>query len=369
MKKIIVFTASTGEGHNQVARTLKDELLQKGYDVKIIDFVKKNKKIMEILIENGYKIMTSMLPKIYGLIYKITNKKYISYNLKKIISLEEFKIGKDIISNFPPDLIIGTHPFSVGLTSALKRRRNVKCPFITIVTDFDAHHTYICNQVNAYITGSHYTNMTLINKGISSNRVHAFGIPIAKSFYNESLKKEKKEKLFSILFMSGSMGLKPMKSAIFETLKAKNSFNITIVCGNNLNLYKELNNYFMNYTGDKIVKIIGYTDKVSTFMNESDIIITKPGGITVTEAIIMKTPLIIPYFIPGHEEDNKDFLILSKAAINVDNIKKLPNIIDNLIISPWILKDMKNNMLKLSKTYSMDNIINLIEEMLKVKNN
>jgi len=360
MKKILIFTASTGNGHNQVAKTLEFELNEQGYDVVKVDFMKEKNKMLEMFIEDGYDILATKLPRVYGQLYRVTNRSSISKALSKIVSLEEYRLGKSIVQKHNPDMIIGTHPFAVGIVSALKRKGRIQCPFISVVTDFEAHQTYISDYVDAYITGSHQTSKSLISKGIEPDKVNAYGIPISKKFFSQSPEPIERDPLFTILLMGGSMGLKPMKVALEELMNAAKPFKITIVCGNNISLLEELEGKYENYEGNKKIEILGFTENVSCLMSQSDIIISKPGGLTVSESIAKRLPLVIPFVIPGQEEENRDFLALTNAAIKVEDISGLPEIIDYLIDNPERIEGMRKAMESISEFYSLESFIGLI---------
>lgn len=364
MGKILIFTASTGEGHNQVAKSLELELDRLGYDVIKVDFVKQTKKIVNRLIEDGYIILATKFPKLYGHLYNFTNRDKITKNIRKIIALEEYKLGKKLIKKYEPSLIIGTHPFVVPLVDTIKRRGYYNCPVISIITDFEAHQVYISKHVDAYITGSYHTNESLIRKGIDENKIHTFGIPINRIFFEQKEEIIDKYDDFKILMMGGSMGVKTMKKAFYSLLNANNMFDISVVCGNNIEIYNELQKFALEYDGSKKINIIGFSNNVSQLMEDSDVIISKPGGLTVTESIVKKLPMIIPYYIPGQEGDNKDFLAISNIAINVKNEEDLPGVIDDLIESPDKLEKMRENMELLSNNYSINKLVELIDEIL-----
>ncbi|KDR96597.1 Monogalactosyldiacylglycerol (MGDG) synthase [Peptoclostridium litorale DSM 5388] len=106
MKKILIFTASTGGGHNQVALTLEHELKTSGYDVTRIDILKEENKVMQLLIEDGYEILASKFPKIYGELYKQTNREEVSDPFMKFFIKAEYQNTKEIIKKYNPVLRI-----------------------------------------------------------------------------------------------------------------------------------------------------------------------------------------------------------------------------------------------------------------------
>lgn len=366
MKKLLILTASTGAGHNQAANSLSQAFMEKGYYVNKYDFLKEGDKFLNLVVADGYDFLAKSMPRIYGNIYKLSDTKEINNRLlKKYPKRLEHKLI-NFIKESNPDIIIGTHPFSVAVIGKLKGKGLIDIPFISIVTDFKAHYAYIDNYVDAYITASEYTKTTLMDRDVPEDKVFSYGIPVKKEFY--SVPKEiNQDKDFSILMMSGSMGLKGIGEVLKELIKNKNKLKLTVVCGNNEDLYESLSNKYLNYSGNISFNILGFTEEVPRLMSESHIIISKPGGLTVSEALICKLPLIIPFAIPGQEEENSQFLVNVGAAIALDDISDLNSIIDKLIEKPEIIERMKDNIEKISRTNSMEEIIELTDKIISKK--
>jgi len=252
----------------------------------------------------------------------------------------------------------------VAVIGKLKENEIIDIPFISIVTDFKAHYAYIDNNVDAYITASEYTKTTLMDRNVPEDKVFPFGIPVKKEFYITP-KETKEDSNFSILMMSGSMGLKGIGAVLKELTNNKNKLKVTVVCGNNKELYDNLNDKYLPYYGKDELNILGFTNEVPKLMSEADVIISKPGGLTVSEALICKLPLIIPFAIPGQEEENSEFLINAGAAISMDDIENLNEIVDKLIENPELIKRMKSNIEKISGTNSIEEIIELADKIIE----
>lgn len=365
MKNVLLLTASTGEGHNQAAESLKDVFIAKGFNTIKFDFLKESDTFLNIFISDGYKLLASTYPKLYGNLYKMSNiKKFNTALLKMHFSKIENKII-EMINTVKPDIIVGTHPFAVSVVSDLKDKGIIDIPFISIVTDFKAHYAYIDKHVDAYITGSEYTKQSLLEKNIESNKVFSYGIPIKKDFLYTNLNVSKAySDYFTILLMGGSMGLKSIGKILKKLTLNRNNIKVIVVCGSNSSLKKELEDKYSCLEFENIkIDILGYTKEIPKLMEMSNVIITKPGGLTTSEAIVKKLPMIIPFVIPGQEQENMEFLVKSGAAIEVDDLKDLNVIVNRLIDDPVILKRMQQNMSKLSKDYSIDNIVLLSKKL------
>ncbi|MPQ45064.1 glycosyltransferase, partial [Clostridium tarantellae] len=159
-------------------------------------------------------------------------------------------------------------------------------------------------------------------------------------------------------------GLNNISCVLEEILKNKNNLNITVVCGNNKDLKKHLEKTYNKIHNNKFINIIGYTTEISKIMEKSDLLISKPGGLTSSEALMTALPMLVPFIIPGQETENIDFLCKNNCAVYVKNLKHINNKITHLINNPNILKNMKLSAIKLAENFSKDNIVELCNNIL-----
>lgn len=369
MKKVIILTTSTGQGHNQAAKSLTDLLQKNNYKCIKYDFLSNSSRFLTNIIINGYTVSAMSFPSIYGLIYRLTNNRFTNI----LINIPFLFIRKrlyNLIKSEKPDLIISTHPLGVGILNKLKEE-GLDIPFISVVTDFKAHYSYISKNVDIYITGSDYTKKSLIDKNIEGNRIYPLGIPIKESFFDrdENIPYIKNKEYFNILLMSGSMGLKNISYVLDELLENQHKLRITVVCGNNISLKNNLMDHCNKNYKNKKLHILGFSNDIASFMEYSDVIISKPGGLTVTESIAKNLPLIIPFAIPGQEKENTEFLTKEGYALSTNNIKEINPLINSLIKDSSILENMKHKLEDLSNTYSQTSIVDIVNDLTYKKNN
>lgn len=365
MKKVLIFTTSIGSGHNIAANALQSHFEDAGYDVIVIDFIKYTSNILNSIFVNGYTFLYKKVPKLYRELYYLSNRKAIFLFKYKFTLILVRKI-KNLINAYEPDLIIGTHPFIVSVISKLKNKKKISIPFISIVTDYNAHYAYINKSVDAYITGSKYTSYTIINKGIDGNKVYDYGIPIRKEFLSHIDKIKLVDRKFTIMLMSGSMGINRVEEVLDKILLCKNRLKIIVVCGNDNVLFERINKEYLNNRQlDKEIIVYGYTTKIPQLMEESDILITKPGGLTISESLAKKLPILIPFMLPGQEEENAEFLEREGAAIVIKEINEINKLIDRLVNNPRILRKIKRNINKLYHNNSLEMIMSLSNRLIE----
>lgn len=365
MKRVLILTTSTGQGHNIAASSIENSFKTKGYEVIKHDFLAGNSKFLNDSFVEGYKILATKFPKLYGWLYDFTDSIYINKLLKIPFFITKLKVKRKI-NKIKPDLIIATHSISVNVIEDLKKK-GLKIPYILVVTDFKAHYLYISKFVDAYITGSEYTKKTLIDRDIPENRIYPIGIPINKKFYTFSTKEDlvDKDDYFNILLMSGSFGLNDTSYVLKTLIKNTHKLRIIVVCGKNKTLKTSLTEFVKNTKyADKKIHILGFSNDIPYIMEYSDIIISKPGGLTVTESIVKNLPLIIPFSIPGQEQENIDFLVNAGCALYPHNYDEINTFVDKLIDDKDSLASLKKRLKSLSDTYSLSKIVSIGEKLI-----
>jgi len=360
MKKVLILTASTGEGHNQAAKTLEAEFINNGYKCKKVDMFKSTHKSMDVLMSDGYKILASNMPRMYGTLYKkADDERFNRLVVKKMLKMTEYKINK-IVNEFKADVIIATHPFAVPVVGNLKKKGKINIPFMQVVTDFRAHYAYVDHFVDAYITASEHAKEDLVRRGINQAKVHPYGIPVKREFIERLNRIDEGVNPFTLLVMGGSMGMKAMESVVESIVENQRPVLINVVCGNNKTLKRGLEKKFEH---EEKIKIHGFVNNIPELMESSDVIVTKPGGLTSSEAINKTIPMLIPFAIPGQEQENTDLLVEKGMAIEIKALDDVNKHINHLIDHPDACKRMAMNMSAFAQGYSIEKIIDLVDEL------
>lgn len=368
MSKVFIFTASTGAGHNLAAQSLKESLDEAGYQTEVYDAFKETNITLDRLITKGYQQMVVNVPKLYEQMYnQFNNMNRFQQGIFQVLTKVMNPDIVPLINSGKPDLIITTHPFVTNVLGTLKEHSAFDVPVLSIVTDYKIHTLYLKKMIDAYVVGSDYTKQTMVEKGVAEEIIYPYGIPIRQTFLqnNHLERKEIIDVAGTILLMAGSLGSKQMEKAFSSLLKVKEKIRIIVVCGNNAKIEKEIKNLYARETvGEKIVEIHGFVNNVSELMDQSDAIISKPGGLTTTEAIVKNIPMIIPFYYPGQEEENADYLVDGGMAIKVDKIKDLTSMVDFLFENKYIIKRMSENMSEEAQKRSMSKTIDLCKSLI-----
>ena len=367
-KKVLILSASTGGGHNRAARAVQEEVEKLGLECKIVDSLKFVSKMVDTVISKGYETSALYTPKAYGGMYRISDTKVIRKGMDKNLLLRFItkRLWK-LIQQEQPDYIIGTHPFPVMAVSKLKGCGYTMLPLYSIVTDYTIHSAHIAKEVDAYIVADEYMQSLLEKEGVAIDKIYPYGIPIEKRFLEAISPEETRKEFnlkdkFTIMLMGGSFGAGNIIDVLQDLLKLDEDIQIIIVCGRNSSLYAKVERYIQISNTSKDILLLGFTDKMNALMSVSNCIITKPGGLTTTECILKELPMIIPFFIPGQEKDNLDFLLNNGLAIKPTGTFPLDIVVKTLYKYPEKLERIKVSMQSEKKSNSAEKIAGLFKQ-------
>lgn len=374
MRKVLLLSASTGGGHNSAAKAIKDSLEEMNIEVSIVDALKFASPVLDRLVSGGYERSAKYIPKTYGALYRIAGTKPNKSELDVIVRTAMGKKILNLIEDTNPDAIIGTHPFPTMSLMKYKELGMIDIPIISLLTDYTAHPAYIQKNIDAYIAGDEDVSYLLKSYGIDQDKIYPFGIPISKDFIEEEGPGEIREQLqledkFTVLLMGGSFGAGNMKKCMLELLESSYDFQIIVVTGRDALLKRKLQRIVDEINPNKVIRVLGFTKEMPKLLAISDVLVTKPGGLTTTEAIIKAVPMVIPYFIPGQEEDNISFLLNNGLALRTFKNYTLSSIIEILMDNPDRRQEIVDRMIKRRKIDASKKIAELTLELINKREN
>lgn len=334
MKKILVFPLldSLPSGHHQVATTIIDYISTRSSTIecKKIDFLNSWSPYLEPIITKTYLAWIQRFPKSYALIYKS-----LAYQTNKQRSYKHYDLifknkMRRLITDENPDLIICTHAFPSYLINSLKKTGACDVPVLNIYTDFFINDVWGKDMIDYHFVSGVKMKGDLMNlHRISERKIFVTGIPVDENFTRRS-GIQKRDKQLSILLTGGSAGLGNIRDFI-EKSSHDDLLKMYVLCGNNKKLYETVSS--LNQKNVQPLPYISSRDEMNQLYNKVDAIITKPGGVTVSEAIKKRLPIFIHSALPGQEEINLNHLIDLGIIYELDNRKD---------ISEQVIKTLKN---------------------------
>jgi processive 1,2-diacylglycerol beta-glucosyltransferase len=245
-----------------------------------------------------------------------------------------------LLSQEEPNLIICTHPFSSASVSRLKKLLNIPLTLCTVITDFHAHGAWVHSEVDAYLVANQHVHDQLIAMGVQKNRIVITGIPLRSNFWVKKNKQEIRKKLKLkenipvVMIMGGGFGLGGIRQLAYSLLNWKEKIQVIICTGNNEKVRNAISRD--NQFHHPHFHLLEFVEMIDEWMDASDLLITKPGGLTCFEALAKDLPLYIYQPIPGHEEKNCDFLVENNLAIRIDDSNSIDHLMEDLLLSEEI---------------------------------
>ena len=372
MRKILIFYASYGGGHLSAANSIKQFIDDnfKDCETKLVDCMEYVNRPVNKITTTAYKELAKKFPWAWGEVYSHSQKGPLAHISSASNNLLAKKLLK-LLKEYQPDIVISTHPFGSQMVSYLKRKALVDCKLATIMTDFAPHDQWLVGKdyVDYYFVSHEKMRQELINSNVAENTVFATGIPLSNRFLMHFDKDE----------IMKSMGLNPDKRVILffgggefglgrdKTVKILNSFithvknhQIVAIAGKNEKMKIAFDKLVAETNSESFVKVLAYTKQVPELMSISDLVVTKPGGLTTTESLASGLPIVAINPIPGQEEENAKFLEDEGVAIWLKKNDDYDEIIADLLADEDKLHQMKVNTKLLAKKNSTRDICDII---------
>ncbi|MEB3102889.1 MGDG synthase family glycosyltransferase [Ferviditalea candida] len=345
--KILIFSEAFGNGHTKAAEALAQSISiqEPAVRTKIVELANLLHPLASNLTLRSYKKMITAYPRVWRKIYDSNQNQPISERMQYVIYQLFHRKMEQILENERPQMAICTHPFTSSSLSRLKRLGH-PVRFCTVITDFHAHSMWIQPEVDLYMVSDHEVQRQLISMGIPSEKIAVTGIPVTLNFWTKRTKQEARnllnlKNLPTILVMGGGLGLGGIRELAYSLVKWKERVQIIICTGNNDNLRLHLQ-HDKQFHHPNIV-ILGFVDNIDKLLDASDLLITKPGGLTCFESLSKGVPMLIFQPIPGHEERNCNYLEKRGLAVRMDHVKRVDNWIEKLLFASEAFEPLRKN--------------------------
>lgn len=329
--KILVISAPIGSGHVMVAEAITSELQTKNITVKhlsVFDFIP---HLLAQIFLKLYLASLQISPKIYALLYKWGNNNKNSTSSRDYLNAYISKRSTQFICQWQPDIVIATHATAAGIVAQLKKSKQINVFLVGIVTDYVMHNWWYYPEVDEYYLPD--INVDKV-KFSPQQKIFKWGIPLRKEF---SLKVSQNKKTLRTkwqmpenkqicLLFGGGEGLLPMLEIIQVLKNSLPQLLFITVTGKNQKLYQQIQELQA-----KNIYNYKFVENVAELIELADIVISKAGGVSVTEIITRQVPVIIYQPLPGQESNNAEYLSKEYGVKVVGSSKQLPKEIENLL--------------------------------------
>lgn len=350
MKKILIIYATAGIGHKKASLAVKaalDEIAPGSADVSIIDALDYTNAFFKWSYLKAYLLMVNKLPTFWGLSYYITDNRYVDILISFLRRVNNWANSRKLerhLAETQPDVIVSTHFFASEVISDLKKRGLCRSKLITVVTDYRLHAWWVADDTDMYVVGGEDAKKDLLEWKVPEDKIRVFGIPVEPVFSKSHdamailQKSGLAEDKFTILVVGGGFGVGPIAEIIRIAGSISGDIQIIAVCGHNETLVRQLEAVKGALKAD--LKILGFVNNVYEYMEIAEVLISKSGGITVSESLAKELPLIVISPIIGQETRNCDFLIDHKAALRLSGVGELKGALEYLHSHPEKIRQL-----------------------------
>ncbi len=353
--RILILSANTGGGHNSAANAVKDYFENHGVACDIKDSLAYWGENKSKVISNGHIFIYKKAPKLFGVMYRFTeNHRPKENNTSFMYDLVKKGADRlyDELLNTRYDAVVCTHVFAGMTATAVKKKYIPKLKIYFVATDYTCSPGTQEIDANAFFIPHRMLCDEYAAQNVRREKLVASGIPVRHDFYQKQPAESAKQQLGLpenkkiVLLMGGSMGCGPIKD-IANGLVASlpENAHLVVVCGSNKALHKQLEESGI----DRKATLVGFTDHIALYMDAAETVLTKPGGLSSTEAMVKGLPTVLINAVPGCETRNLDFLTDNGFAETADSADELIK-----IAVSHICDDEKNNIMreKIAKAFN-----------------
>lgn len=358
--QILILSASVGAGHGRAAQAVEIALreLCPRATIRNVDVLDLTNATFRRVYCRSYFDMVSRAPHLVGYLYDRLDQPpgrfgrtmdKVRFGLQHL----NFRCLTELLTERKWDLAINTHFLSAEVIGTFRHSGRIEFPQITVTTDFDTHRLW-CNQpCEHYFTATGEGRANLAAWGVHPDRITASGIPVHPLFARPLDSWEARHRLDLhadhpvVLQLAGGLGVGPIQKIHEQLLGVSRPLQIVVVTGHNAAARRNV--LAIPCPTHHRRTIFGYTDRMDELMAAADVIVSKPGGLTASEALCRGVAMVVVDPIPGQETRNSDFLLENGAAVKVNNLASLGHKLTALLTEPGRLSAMRASAQRLAR--------------------
>lgn len=363
MAKIIFAHASAGAGHQKAAEALYNYFFAQtcSCELQLVDVLAGVHPFYSFSYKRGYPFLINHAICLWRFGFWLTSVKRLKTAVQAFtLCTNRFNTSRfsGLLIQQDPEFVVSTHFLTSQVCADLVKRGRIHSKLITVITDFDVHPFWICDGTHCYVVASEYTKERLKAQGVDEARIWVYGIPVDPKFLsrqdNNALRKKFNlvEGKNTVLVITGSFGLGPLEE-ITDLLHKE--AQVLVVCARNKKLYARLS--AKNYAS---VRAFGFINNVEELMAVADIIVTKPGGMTIAEIL---TKDLVPIFIspiPGQETGNIKAMSYYGIGSVAERTQDVARFVREYANNPVKLQSVKESIQKIKKPFAAMELYNEI---------
>lgn len=349
MPKILICYLARNSGHHSAARAIESALkrLDPAVEILCVDLLAYTHPHWSTLIERMYMTTIRRTPEVWEALYDRPWLAYLARRVRHLIQRGRSKPLLHLMDDFKPDAAVCTQAHPLAVLTAYARRRDPDFPLWGVVTDMIPHRFWVVEGAVHYVVPNPMAADRLVWLGVDRSAIKILGIPINPGFMADRKKPISIKDGRRVLVMGGSRGLGARYRTIAYLDQSTEDFTIDVVTGTNRKLGAQLIKHRHRFKHP--IRIRGYVKDVVALMHRASLLISKPGGLTVAEAMATGLPLVLIRPLPGQEKGNTDVLVRYGAAVHLQRDRDVPPVVTTLLGKSAILGMMRMRARELGK--------------------
>lgn len=330
--RIAILHATAGAGHKRAAQALATAIESRTPEavVEEVDTLVFASRFYRTAYASSYNAMAARAPRLWGALYHSWASAPVSKGIGPAqLALDRVNLRRlvRVVERERPDAIVCTHFLPVEALSHQRGRGKLGVPVYCVITDFAAHPIWAYPNVDRYFVASDKVAEELAGHGVAKDRIDVTGIPVDPRF-GETIGRDAARKQLgldfrgpAVLVMGGGSGVGPLADLANTLSNLALRPHVVVLCGTNHRLQREMR--ALPAAREGRILPIGFTNDVDAYLEACEIIVSKAGGLTCSEALIKQTPLVIFKPTPGQEVRNARYLEESGAAVHADSVREV----------------------------------------------
>ena len=329
--RVLLLSASSGGGHVRAGQALEKAFQARGEcRVEHVDALQYVSKLFQGIYDKAYIAMARRAPNLLGVLYDQMDQPW--HLPRPRLAMDRLNTQPMIrmLKKVQPDLCIATHFLPAEILAWLIAKNHLRAHNAIVVTDYDVHAQWLCRTVDRYYVALDESAEYMARIGVPREKLRVTGIPIDPAFAHSPDRAAARSRLrldpdaTLILVAAGGEGVGPTEELVRRLLAFHRPWQVVALAGKSEDLRLRLEEIAARAGllpgGASRVRVVGYTTEIDLFMAAADLLVTKAGGLTTSEALSRNLPMAIIEPIPGQEERNADHLLESGAAIRCNNL-------------------------------------------------
>lgn len=371
MKALIVYISDVS-GHRQAARAIKQAFKENYPELTVeeVNLFRHGNPFMRFALNSLYYAAIKVTPWLWNLIWDSKEIYWLTYLLRIVLyRMNYHRLYRNVIKIFDPQVVICTNSLSCAICSAIKQDKRLNYLIAAVPTDLYLNPYWFYKNVDIYFLPRDISDFRHVKKIVPSAKLQASGIPISPDFSKPKdiafLKKkwQIEDGLFTILIMGGGQGWGAIENIVLAMENDSLPLQVIAVAGTNRKLKRRLCKLASKFNFP--FKVCGYVRQMDELMEVSDLLITKPGGLTTAEALSKALPMIVVDSIAGQERRNKKFLLEKGLAFDLNSAEEVSLLIRGFIENGYNRKSWREKTKIVARPHASREIAQKIMDMLK----